>query len=885
MVCSFSVLQKEWLCLNCQTQRALSGQLGDMPPPPSPSKLPAKSQPTPPSSPARAVSSTPSSPAPTATATPAKGLKRTPSVTQAPEDKPELVSATADVKPLVESAEVKGSEAQAVLESTQVVPESSKEQTPHNAADNIDSISSPAEQIVTAPPPDSVPGETADVKEADTDQASIAEQTEPPAEDQREEKSEQVQYEGVEADVSESSNIANRNIKPTTDRETNQEASQGSEEVSVPEHLANECSAEPASADSIQTSVGNQADDKNSLATPNEVGEKEIITEDSAVTTSTMEKSVEPEIPTHSDEAVSCKDEVENEVMPHIGGEAKAVTEPLSAQAFENADSVKRAFVEENNLPNVEKDAVQQSKDALSTEEAQLLLSETPEGSTPASSAPAILTEHASVEIMTTGEVSGSANENLSKETEDASVMDEVKEAELVPQIAESSSSNTEAESEVVREPNANKEKEDGSLKDKLEMIKEENTENQPGPIGKKREAQTETPADNKLEFSEKAKEESIVSTKKETRQVAETTEKHNSAARNNNDESAPDPTIPEPEITLDKDIKEKTISQAELAPLAQETAPRQDKALLENVQQVQQLSNETARKTDYLEYKQIPEKAERTDRDTETGKSTEHLHDVADKKGGKHETEKGFTDSLSQEKSEQMFLSSAVSEAKYMENVSEEKAVKSDTDTVKTECVVEKDDSLSAISAQNVPKDSENSSHKDREIKQNPNPVSKDVPEQFTIPTVPLDEKVGETPLHSFDGREDIISEKEVKISREQPVVLSEKVNSNAEMSSKESDAVKNEQELKSDPEATKINLDAQKKSIFHTLDPAVDLAPPLPVASMQEINKSSVEAPSPDIQEKAEDEPKPLIKPKELDELGEVTVCIVSSCRESAR
>uniref|UniRef100_A0A674AZ21 Protein piccolo n=1 Tax=Salmo trutta TaxID=8032 RepID=A0A674AZ21_SALTR len=30
--------EKEWLCLNCQTQRALSGQLGDIPPPPSPAK-------------------------------------------------------------------------------------------------------------------------------------------------------------------------------------------------------------------------------------------------------------------------------------------------------------------------------------------------------------------------------------------------------------------------------------------------------------------------------------------------------------------------------------------------------------------------------------------------------------------------------------------------------------------------------------------------------------------------------------------------------------------------------------------------------------------------------------------------------------------------------
>uniref|UniRef100_A0A8C7I5I2 Protein piccolo n=1 Tax=Oncorhynchus kisutch TaxID=8019 RepID=A0A8C7I5I2_ONCKI len=47
--------EKEWLCLNCQTQRALSGQLGDMPPPPSPVKkqLPTPT-PTPPASPKEA---------------------------------------------------------------------------------------------------------------------------------------------------------------------------------------------------------------------------------------------------------------------------------------------------------------------------------------------------------------------------------------------------------------------------------------------------------------------------------------------------------------------------------------------------------------------------------------------------------------------------------------------------------------------------------------------------------------------------------------------------------------------------------------------------------------------------------------------------------------
>ncbi|XP_059361033.1 protein piccolo [Carassius carassius] len=111
--------EKEWLCLNCQTQRALSGQLGDMPPPPSPSKLPAKHEPTTLSSPVHAASSTPSSPAPTATDTPAKGLIRMPSITQAPSDKSEPVSAKADAKDVKNTDAEKGVTTEPVPKNTQ----------------------------------------------------------------------------------------------------------------------------------------------------------------------------------------------------------------------------------------------------------------------------------------------------------------------------------------------------------------------------------------------------------------------------------------------------------------------------------------------------------------------------------------------------------------------------------------------------------------------------------------------------------------------------------------------------------------------------------------------------------------------------------------------
>ncbi|XP_016100473.1 protein piccolo-like isoform X1 [Sinocyclocheilus grahami] len=184
--------EKEWLCLNCQTQRALSGQLGDMPPPPSPSKLPAKHEPTPSSSPARAASFTPSSSAPTATATPAKGLTRMPSITQAPADKSEPVSAKVDAKDVKNTDAEQGVTAEPVLTSTQVVPEERKEQAPGTLNENTEGVATVTEQIVKedATPSPNVLKETADVKGADVEQAETGEQTEDQAAVQNTEKSE-----------------------------------------------------------------------------------------------------------------------------------------------------------------------------------------------------------------------------------------------------------------------------------------------------------------------------------------------------------------------------------------------------------------------------------------------------------------------------------------------------------------------------------------------------------------------------------------------------------------------------------------------------------------------------------------------------------------------
>ncbi|XP_051976578.1 protein piccolo-like [Xyrauchen texanus] len=171
--------EKEWLCLNCQTQRALSGQLGDMPPPPSPSKLPAKPEPNPPCSPAGAASSTPSSPKPTASAPPARGLTRMPSVTQAPADKSESDPAKAAGAKDVENTEAeKGVTAEPILKSIQVVPEGSKDQTPGTLTENTEGASMLPIQTFKedATPTHHVAEETVDVKGAHIEQAKTLEQ-------------------------------------------------------------------------------------------------------------------------------------------------------------------------------------------------------------------------------------------------------------------------------------------------------------------------------------------------------------------------------------------------------------------------------------------------------------------------------------------------------------------------------------------------------------------------------------------------------------------------------------------------------------------------------------------------------------------------------------
>ncbi|XP_028811349.1 protein piccolo isoform X4 [Denticeps clupeoides] len=166
----------EWLCLNCQTQRALSGQLGDMPPSPMPSPAkhqakPASAASTPPASPAPVPASpapdTQQSPAVTAPVAPAKELKRTPSIAQVQTEKPDPEPAEASERvadtaaAAVATAEREGGIA--LQESTEKVSEEGQAQTPALESAKAESLPAQAEQPL--PPPSNICREAKDMDE------------------------------------------------------------------------------------------------------------------------------------------------------------------------------------------------------------------------------------------------------------------------------------------------------------------------------------------------------------------------------------------------------------------------------------------------------------------------------------------------------------------------------------------------------------------------------------------------------------------------------------------------------------------------------------------------------------------------------------------------
>lgn len=387
------VLQNQWLCLNCQTQRALSGQLGDLSPPPSPSKIPAKSQPTPPSSPAITVSTTPSPPAPTVTASPTKpALIRTPSVTQAPADKSEHDSVTADHKRVVESAAVKQDKEPTIVESSQVVPQPNEVQTLHTACENtIVNLTSPEQTIRAAlSPADFIMGDIADVKETDAKQYRRVEQTDTKSLSKVGGENEPEQHGLTEndspsndADVAEKHESTDNypseatvldNNKPAirqdqlqvtktklreinkaengitltvNNKNINQTCDYCPEVSSLSEILTKECSPELESLSNMQTSaetvpINDNGTEEDLVASPITVTEKETIGNTGNDSTNTLERFFTPEEPKYPFQEVSEKDEVKNKIVANSDSNAKH----SFVHTTKHADSTKGQFLE-----------------------------------------------------------------------------------------------------------------------------------------------------------------------------------------------------------------------------------------------------------------------------------------------------------------------------------------------------------------------------------------------------------------------------------------------------------------------------------------------------------------------------------------------------------
>ncbi len=113
-----------------------------------------------------------------------------PSITQAPADKSEPVSAKVHEKDVKNTDAEQGVTAEPVPKSTQVVPEESK-QAPGTLNENTEGVATSTEQIVKedGPPSPHVLKETADVKGTDVEQAETVEQTENQAEVQNRDQS------------------------------------------------------------------------------------------------------------------------------------------------------------------------------------------------------------------------------------------------------------------------------------------------------------------------------------------------------------------------------------------------------------------------------------------------------------------------------------------------------------------------------------------------------------------------------------------------------------------------------------------------------------------------------------------------------------------------
>lgn len=883
------VLQKEWLCLNCQTQRALSGQLGDLPPPPSPARMPAKTQATPPSSPARAVSTTPSPPAPTVNASPTKALIRTPSVTQAPADKSEHDSVTADAKCVVESAAKEQDEKFAVEESTQVLPEPNMEQTLDTAFENTTVNSTPPEQTIRAAvlPADIILRDIADAKETDAKLCEIVEQTEPKALSKMEGGRESEQHEPGEIDSpsnhvnitenhertdkypSKATELDNRagvrldrlqankgkfkdeahnkaqNGKSSTVHQENSENAypachNGPEVVSLSDDAAKDCSTELVSLVNVQTSADTIPDNNDDfnvelVANSKMVTEKEIIGIDDFSANTLEKKKIHPV------QASSGKDEVKN--MSNNHSDAKY---PF-AHTSKHPDDTKGKFTEneyeeeikpgimpsenpyvysgkvkvqndkiegiyfdqaEGKQSEVEHESIVQGEAHMSTQISQAHFAEILECANPAFPTPKELikfepkTKH---DILSTFSVLADTSKNAHKRTDGANVYATGKEAK---------GTNTLPQTQVVEslvskavELTAGKENKE-TLENKLECETREKTKHrdQPSPTGEK-ELKKFSAGEN-IVVTDIAKKEKVL----QNEEIENTTEPESS--NKDHDHS--------PKFTISQVV--------EACPVSQMSVPKTEYMLLDNTQPMVKLLEQADPSVDDKEHS---EKVEKTNK-------IEH-NDIKSK-----------------------MSSSSLTEAEKVLNISKEKTVKSNSDSVKTEnvSVVKKNNSLPTVEDQEFPVP------EDKKIKQPLDTASGHAPEQSAIPLFQV-----------VDIKDDIQLKRQIELNWQQSVPLAQMFGFPS-ISDKENEVVIGERTVKSDSQPTKevpqVNTQPDTNSVFCSLDPVVESTPPCHVASKQDKDKSFEEIQSPGTQKKDQDQP------RDFEKLGQVTLCGAWTSRE---
>lgn len=715
-----------------------------MPPPPSSSKIPAKSQPTPPSSTARTVSSTPLPPSPSpVTSSPSKALVRTPSVTQPPADKSEHDSVTSDAKLVVESASVKQDK-----DSTQVLPEPNKEQTLDSACESTILKFTTHEQTIRADvlPTDIILRDIANAKETDSKQCLIVQQPEPKAQNKKERSCKPEQHELEDNDSP--SNHANV-IRINHDKYPS--------EARILDNKAE------IREDRLQVTKANLKDNNEAK---NGITKGEFVENEYALEIKTKNMSA-PEIPfVYSGRVEAQNNKIEEKDLDHSklkqsGEEStfeqKSKIETQASQGYGNP-----AFLSTSDL----------IKSELKTK-------------------PDILDELAHDTCLKTVKITlgtEGATENKVKGAEDLPKNQAIE--SLIPNVAVEFSAGKD-----------NKK----TLQNKLETehfrIEKRTHQYQANPTGVE-ESDTFS-AGNNISIIDNTKKENI--------------QQHNEVEG-----------IVELK-TFNKNYDNR--SQIDEICVASKMTERDD-MLSVNTQTMAEPSEETA--------------------------LIESVHD-------KQHSEKVEKSELVESNDIRSEVTSSLTEAKKVQNVSMEKTVTSNVDSLQT--VVKKNDTPDAVGDQEFPESRE--VPEDKKIKHTLNSASINASE-----AVLSNQRTQLPPFPEVDINYEVQLKKLIK-SNDQPVTLAQDFFFT--MPDEENEIANGQQRAKAGSVPNKEILNTQSNSYkaFCTLQPVEKPSPPSLVASKQGKESSSEEVQSPCSQERNQDGTKPFIKPKDIEKFGQVSVC----------